>query len=67
MTATLDLAGGHLRLLNGSTEIDKIGWGTATSAEGTAITAPAANQSLERKAFWKLYCDGISSWRNGRK
>ncbi len=53
MTAGLTLIGGHLRLTNGAvtTEFDKIGWGTATSPEGTVIAAPATNQSLERKAF----------------
>jgi hypothetical protein len=51
-TAGLDLAGGHIRIINSSSsEVDKIGWGTAASPEGTAIAAHTAGQSFERKAF----------------
>jgi predicted extracellular nuclease len=41
--------GGHLRVVDGATVIDLVGWGTAVSAEGGhAADAPAAGQSIER-------------------
>ncbi|MEA3463758.1 MAG: Ig-like domain-containing protein [Patescibacteria group bacterium] len=51
LASGLALSGGHIRLTDGSTEIDKVGWGTAENPEGTAIAAHSAGQSLERKAF----------------
>jgi len=50
LTSGLALSGGHIRLINGSTEIDKVGWGTAVNPENTVITAHNANGSIERKA-----------------
>jgi hypothetical protein len=45
-------SGGHLRLINYSgQEIDRIGWGTAISPEGSSTPSHAPNQSWERKAF----------------
>lgn len=60
-TAGLALAGGHVRIANGGTEIDKIGWGTADTPEGTAISAHSAGQSLERKAFGSSTATSMAS------
>ncbi len=57
-TFSMSAAGGHIFLVNSQTTlispidssiIDKIGYGTADSPEGTAIVAPPASQSVERK------------------
>jgi DNA/RNA endonuclease YhcR with UshA esterase domain len=57
-TFSISGAGGHIFLVNNQTTltsatdpsiVDKIGYGTADSPEGTAVAAPPANQSVERK------------------
>jgi len=61
-TASLDLAGGHIRIVDSSSnEIDKIGWGTAANPEGTAIAAHSAGQSFERKAFGESTAEDLAS------
>lgn len=46
--ATLAAAGGHLRLMRGTSEVDLVGWGTAAYAQGKAAPAPAAGDMLSR-------------------
>ena len=50
-SATLSGSGGHVRLLNSSgVGIDKVGWGTAVSAEGAKpAIVPLSGQILSRK------------------
>lgn len=55
--AGLAANGGHLRLMdndNPKHEVDRVGWGTATQPEGTALAAPPAGKIAER-----LLVDGI--------
>ncbi len=59
-SALMDLSGGHIRLYDGSKEIDKIGWGNATSPEGTAISAHSQGESLERKAFGQSWAEDMA-------
>ncbi|MDB5183545.1 MAG: hypothetical protein JWO07_226 [Candidatus Saccharibacteria bacterium] len=41
---------GHVKLTDSSNaEIDRLGWGSAASPEGTSTTAPSAGKSLQRK------------------
>jgi len=49
-SATLASAGGHVRLMDGSTERDFVGWGTAimNGAHGHPAPAPPAGKSLLR-------------------
>lgn len=49
----ISTGGGHLRIVNSnSVQIDKLGWGGATSPEGTAASPFSPSSiSLERKAF----------------
>ncbi len=61
ISSSMDLAGGHIRLYTGSQEIDKLGWGTAGSPEGQAISAPAQGQSLERKSFGQTWAEDMAS------
>lgn len=43
--------GGHLKLFDSNAvEMDKIGWGTATQPETSAVVAPTGGSSLNRKA-----------------
>lgn len=46
--ATLAAAGGHLRLMRGTSVIDLVGWGTAAHAQGKAASAPAAGDMMSR-------------------
>jgi phosphatidylserine/phosphatidylglycerophosphate/cardiolipin synthase-like enzyme len=45
-------AGGHVRIVDGSAiEVDRVGWGTAVSAEGNSpAPTPSATVTIERKA-----------------
>lgn len=44
-------SGGHISVLNKTdVEIDRVGWGSATAAEGRAAVAPRAGESLRREA-----------------
>lgn len=64
-SGSLPLAGGHVRLTDGTTTIDKLGWGTAASPEGTAIAAHSAGQSLERKTFGMSNASDMAPGGNG--
>lgn len=49
MSDGLSATGGHVRIKDASgVQVDLIGWGSATSPEGSAHTSPPAGQSLER-------------------
>lgn len=48
---SLSFNGGHVRLYNGTSTVDKLGWGTATDPEGTAAPAITPGRTLERQAF----------------
>lgn len=57
-TGGLSPTAGHIKLFDSSnTEIDKLGWGAATSPETTAATAPANGKSLQRKSTAGGYQD----------
>lgn len=49
---------GHIRLTDaGGAEIDRLGWGSATNPETTAVAAPANGKSLQRKTATVGYQD----------
>lgn len=48
MAAGLSGTAGRIRLFNGSSTIDSLTWGAATSLEGTAASAPPSGHSLKR-------------------
>lgn len=48
MSAGLSGTAGRVRLFNGSSTVDSLTWGAASSLEGTASTAPPAGRSLKR-------------------
>lgn len=48
ISAGLSGTAGRIRLFNGSSTVDSITWGVATSLEGSAATAPPAGHSLKR-------------------
>ncbi len=50
--------GGHVRLFDASgTEIDRLGWGTASNPETIASAAPSNTKSLQRKTIQTGYQD----------
>ncbi|MCK5416049.1 carboxypeptidase regulatory-like domain-containing protein [Candidatus Parcubacteria bacterium] len=61
INASMTLSGGHIRIYNGSQEIDKLGWGTASSPEGQAMTVHTQGQSLERKSFGQTWAEDMAS------
>ena len=51
-TAGMNDTGGHVRIVDAAkAEIDRIGWGTATMAEGAAAPRPDAGTALSRVAM----------------
>lgn len=52
MSGGMNSSTGHLRLLDSQTvEIDKVGWGSAVSPEGTAVPAHATGMVLSRNVL----------------
>ena len=58
MQSGMSAAGGHVQLVDvAGKQVDLLGWGSATSAQGTAASAPSPGQALERKQSGGSYLD----------
>jgi hypothetical protein len=56
-----ELAGGHVVLSLGMTDLDRVGYGSATMPEGAAAPLPPTTAALERKAVASSTADSMSA------